>query len=972
MANIIVDDNLKIAINKELNRPSPYNQDVTIDDLSNSSFNQLYTQWYDVEDEYKIKVLDGLEYAKSLKILYLAYNKINNINVIENFPELNNFSIWKNKVEDISVIDKLTKLDSLDIGSNKISDVSVLGKYINNKLSIVYLDNQSINIKRVAVLNEDFILDLNFLKDVDGNIPKTINSISNGGVLSEDGKYIIWKSWDYSISLAFDFMGSYKLYTFQGSEFSGRVSIDLVENVVLDENLRIGINKALGKSSFYTQGISKEELENPSFTQLYFAGEGLHEDKKIKDLTGLDYAINIERLLLKYHKIEDINSLKNLNKLRYLNLMFNSIKNIDSLKYVNDLGQLYIQGNNISDMTPLSGYLNNLIQGPISYEALLNDQKISIEDIGVEGEDFVLDLSFLKDVDGNIPAIIESKDGGLRQGNLVVWKNLNYPTRITLDFQGNVNITMTASMGYFSGIVTIDIKKNVVPDENLRIAINKRLGRYPYEQGILEEHLLELNLLNATNKNIKSLEGLQFAENLTYLKIAENEITDLSPISGLPQIITLNMKNNMVSDISPISNLTTLRKLYITSNTDIKDISSLNRLTNLTELYIDNTGINNIDVLENFINLKYLNFSQNSITNLSPISEFTNLIELYGQYNMISDISYIKNLENLEILNLNNNNIVNLNSISNLSKLKILSLNENQISNLSKLTNLINLKELFLYNNKISDVSPLSKLTNLEELYINNNHITSIYPISNLNLTALNAQNQTINFKNVYENDNTFTMNLKFLKDRNNLTPNIINTVGEYNSKNNTITFKNINSPQTISFEFSNENDFSGVVEVDLFEQNKAINNIDENVKIIINQTLKRPKTYNKPITTKDIISLISLDMKASNISDISYLKYAINLKKLSLPLNKIEDLSPLEELINLEYLDLSFNNINDITYLRKLINLRLLYIFNNNIEQVNSLSNLVDLLYLDISNNQITNFTPIQDIVNKLWYYKY
>ena len=136
------------------------------------------------------------------------------------------------------------------------------------------------------------------------------------------------------------------------------------------------------------------------------------------------------------------------------------------------------------------------------------------------------------------------------------------------------------------------------PDPSLeaaiREAINKPKG--PIYTGQLEE----LIYLDASQKDITDLAGLEHCTNLTMLYLDHNHITDISPLSGLTNLTGLSLNNNQITDISPLSSLTNLTELYLGFN-QIADISPLISLPILLE-----------------VNLKYNPLSADSVFTYIP------------------------------------------------------------------------------------------------------------------------------------------------------------------------------------------------------------------------------------------------------------------------------------------------------------------------------------------------------------------
>ena len=154
-----------------------------------------------------------------------------------------------------------------------------------------------------------------------------------------------------------------------------------------------------------------------------------------------------------------------------------------------------------------------------------------------------------------------------------------------------------------------------IPDANLRTAIEAALGK---ERGapITRAEMATLTRIDAPNKGIRNLTGLEHATNLQRLGLGRvrvndelvnsNDISNLSPLSNLTNLTYLSLTSNSISDISALSNLTNLTGLhlwrqqhlgYISTvqldkpdsagsypDDSISDISALSNLTNLTWL----------------------------------------------------------------------------------------------------------------------------------------------------------------------------------------------------------------------------------------------------------------------------------------------------------------------------------------------------------------------------------------------------
>ena len=216
-----------------------------------------------------------------------------------------------------------------------------------------------------------------------------------------------------------------------------------------------------------------------------------------------------------------------------------------------------------------------------------------------------------------------------------------------------------------------------IPDANLRAVIADSLGN-ARNASITRAEMATLTRIDAYNKGIRSLTGLEHATNLQRLDLGyvrvndelvnSNDISNLSPLSNLTKLTSLSLSDNSISDISALSNLTNLTWLGLWENS-ISDISALSNLTNLTVLGLNRNSISDISALSNLTNLDRLYLWGNSISSISPLSRLTNLKELYIGSSSISDISSLSGLTNLTILYLDRNSISDISALSRLTNL---------------------------------------------------------------------------------------------------------------------------------------------------------------------------------------------------------------------------------------------------------------------------------------------------------------
>ncbi|PEF44623.1 hypothetical protein CON22_20790 [Bacillus cereus] len=538
----------------------------------------------------------------------------------------------------------------------------------------------------------------------------------------------------------------------------------------------------------------------------------------------------------------------------------------------------------------------------------------------------------------------------------------------------------------------------LIPDPNLRSNIARELGIS--EQEITQSSMQRLTYLYVDEK-VQSLEGLQYATNLTRLEIHNDKIRDINPLSELTNLEDLEIYDLEIRDISPLSGLTKLYSLVLSGN-EIQDISPLSGLTKLKYLHLDSNRISDVSPLSGLSNLFTLDISGNKIQDISPLSGLTNLWDLYIYENKIRDIS----------------------PLSGLTKLDQLDLADNEISDASPLSGLTNLEFLHLDSNQISDVSPLSGLTKLITLNLSENEISDASPLSKLSISNVDFSKQEIV---IQESISPTKIKIRDMQGKVPDLKTITGGGGVYNEKTDLLSWEQVgeNSLSFISGEFSGT--ITQNVEVVAVEgapvkviyedesgnelapseelKGKEGNAYESKAKEIKGYSLRETPTnangvftseaqtvryvYKKEeevsipdpnlrkgiakelgiseelITKTAMQGLDSLYIEGANIQSLEGLQYATNLKSLGFTGNKIKDIGPLSKLTRLEFLDLDSNEIKDISPLSGLTYLFVLNLSKNKIRDISPLSGLTEGLFeLNLSENEISDASPLMELM--------
>lgn len=120
----------------------------------------------------------------------------------------------------------------------------------------------------------------------------------------------------------------------------------------------------------------------------------------------------------------------------------------------------------------------------------------------------------------------------------------------------------------------------------------------------------------ATTKNpVNSviIGGVTYSTSLKSLDLSGLGLTDISAIKDMKALTYLKLDDNSISDISALSGLTNLKSLYI-SNNNISDASAVKNLKSLTNLSLYNNNVSDISPFMGLSSLYSLDLRENSVS----------------------------------------------------------------------------------------------------------------------------------------------------------------------------------------------------------------------------------------------------------------------------------------------------------------------------------------------------------------------
>ena len=201
-------------------------------------------------------------------------------------------------------------------------------------------------------------------------------------------------------------------------------------------------------------------------------------------------------------------------------------------------------------------------------------------------------------------------------------------------------------------------------DKNLEAAVRANLHLPTGD--LTDSNLINVYILEASDKKIASLAGIERCKNLQSLKLTKNQISDLSPLKDLTNLASLDLADNKIGDITALAGLTKLQYIQLSNNQVAK-----------------------IDALAGMVALNSLYLGDNQIADLTPVAKLNKLWTLSAPHNHIKDISAIASLNRLPTLNLSENQIENLAPLAKFKEINLLMLDHNRIADLAPLIDLL-------------------------------------------------------------------------------------------------------------------------------------------------------------------------------------------------------------------------------------------------------------------------------------------
>ncbi|MBF2480890.1 LapB repeat-containing protein [Listeria seeligeri] len=177
-----------------------------------------------------------------------------------------------------------------------------------------------------------------------------------------------------------------------------------------------------------------------------------------------------------------------------------------------------------------------------------------------------------------------------------------------------------------------------IPDPAFKSYLNGLIGQ-PSTSDITEAQMDTITAITINGGSVSDITGIDYAHNLTSVRIANTQVTDFSLLASLPKLTNISLAGSSITSSS---------------------IPNLNNLQNLTSLSISPASLDNsvLTKINKIPNLTFLDLDSNySLTDIMPLQSLPNLVTLFVQFCGIHDYRGIENFPKLNNLSAYGQNV---------------------------------------------------------------------------------------------------------------------------------------------------------------------------------------------------------------------------------------------------------------------------------------------------------------------------
>ncbi len=391
--------------------------------------------------------------------------------------------------------------------------------------------------------------------------------------------------------------------------------------IIPDSNLRLAVRNATG---IRVGDITPEAMEKITKIDV--------RNKEVSTFEGLQYAINLNEILLSNTKTRDISFLKVFEKLEYLDASTNTIEDFSVLNEVLTLKHLYLNNTNLSNANDISKLLslktlqakNTDLIDIYPFKALTSLATLSLRNCKINNFSYFKILRALSSLDLYGCKNNPNESFELNSENTYSYLNI-----------GNTDFSKIERLSGYE-------------ISNLVISHNELSSL----EGITQ--IRNLKILSANNNNLDHVDYLAALEvvNLKTLNLNSNLINDLTAKNLHNSINTLYVQSNKLSNLDGLVMFPNLYRIYISFN-NVESLSILAKMSKIQLISAVSTTSNGVEDLAQLPLLNYLDLTSTDLSTLPSLdfSLFPSLSSLIMRSTNNSNLSFLtkENFSSLDI-----------------------------------------------------------------------------------------------------------------------------------------------------------------------------------------------------------------------------------------------------------------------------------------------------------------------------------
>ncbi|NKC59576.1 leucine-rich repeat domain-containing protein [Vagococcus fluvialis] len=272
----------------------------------------------------------------------------------------------------------------------------------------------------------------------------------------------------------------------------------------------------------------------------------------VKDIEPLKNKESLNKLTLKRNEISNIEALNTLNNLTELTLLGIKGESSTSLNNFDHLEKVTIDSSNLDSISQLKTLTTLVIDGgsEIDLTKLDRFQKLgtlSLNSVDFTNEETLINLPLLKKISLKEASNDSNYDVGTSLFEINFLEELNLGEKVSLYLNKDRAFSLP------------NLKKMTITEPSyLYMKIDDDYENITFKDGLYFTQKLkqapQLEVLVLPKMELNSLDFTKDLKQLTYLDDRENYITDIEPLTQLPNLVDVNLFNNPVANIDILNN----------------------------------------------------------------------------------------------------------------------------------------------------------------------------------------------------------------------------------------------------------------------------------------------------------------------------------------------------------------------------------------------------------------------------------